>query len=768
MAERLGHIALNREATFKRRKQKGHPYAPYKKVERDYDEFRRGAAQRLLELDRGRRDIAERYAKYGYTPAPIFLLGLTQNVPYAGFKDRLESVGIETVSARTERPDCWAVSGGRDHAGRLDRQIERRAASGKATFIDAIGAIDEADPAEKIGRSLRRRPINDDFELADVEVWRLGDGALESFTGQLLKMVMDNGGRITDTHKTRDAFVVQISCNAALLSMVAAMREVIRIDRPMQVEMEDLANSRDREVRVAGAPGPDAPGILVADSGVAMHPAIEPAFGGLVAAGGGGGGGDETGHGTGVAGIALYGDVKKCIDSGGFKPEIWIYVAKVLEKDPGGDTVFAPLMETRIERAVEETARMHPRCRVVNLSLGDASRRMEPGARQHRLGGLVDAMSTAHPGMMFTISAGSNRENMDHVGPYPDYLLSDAEELRLMDPAASAHAITVGALSRQLVGVDHPHYPSPDTCTGPGLNCMVKPEVVEAGGGYHGPGSLDVVTLNANFASDGRPFTTDRGTSMSAPAVAHMLAMLQAQRQEASRNLLKALVISSARVPAGRPGPLGRQPRGGRPDRAGLLRIYGYGRPDLDEAMYSRSGRALFVYDGKMRLDEVALFAVYVPDSFWGEKGLKTVEVTLAYDPPTDSRAGEYFGTSMEYHLYKNVGLDTVRMCYEDLGKQGGKAPPTPASIKGSQLDLYPGVNQRKRSLHQKSSYSSKRPNIGTEEPLVLAVVSMNKWIKAKDYEQGFALAVALSHSKDMDIYAALRSVNAARVRGGA
>ena len=547
MADQLDHIPLNRAATFKRRKRRVMPRSPYDKEERNYGEFRRATAQRLRELDDGRRGDAARYAQYGYTPSPIFRLNLTQKVPYGAFKKSLESVNIETVSSATERSGYWVVAGGKDHASKLDKRIEKRAASSSPTFVDAIAEFDEADPQKKLGRSLERRPIKDDFEPVDVEVWRLDDDALDAFTEQLLKMVMDNGGRITDEYKTHDTFVVQATCNAALLSMVATLREVVRIDRPLQVEVRDRANKIAKKITVTGTPDPNAPGILVVDSGVSMHPFLEPAFGGFVPVASQDGdapdGLDDTGHGTGVAGIALYGDIEGCIGTEKLSPEIWIYSAKVLEKNPRPEPSFAALLEAKIGYAVEKTARTYPRCRVVNLSLGDGYKRLAPKDRQLRLGGVVDHLSTAHPDMMFTISAGNNDDNMDHVGPYPDYLLSDAEELRLVDPATSAHAITVGALSRPLVGVGHPHYPAPETRAGPGLDSMIKPDVVEFGGGYHGHGSLDVLTLNMDFAGDDKLLATDAGTSMSSPAVAHMLARLQMHMPKASRNLLKALVI---------------------------------------------------------------------------------------------------------------------------------------------------------------------------------------------------------------------------------
>lgn len=234
MAGPLGHVPLAEAAAFKMRRRAGGRRSPYGRTERDYGEFRRTAAQKLRELDDNRRDDAKRYAQYGYTPAPIFRLGLTQSVPCAGFRKSLESVDIETVSSATEGLGYWVVAGGKNHAGRLDRQIERRAASESPTFIDAIEAFAEAEPSGKLGRSLRRRPIKGGPELADVEVWRLKDDALEAFAGQLLKIVEGNGGEITDMHKTHDSFVVQIACSASLLSTVASLREVVRMDRPLQ------------------------------------------------------------------------------------------------------------------------------------------------------------------------------------------------------------------------------------------------------------------------------------------------------------------------------------------------------------------------------------------------------------------------------------------------------------------------------------------------------------------------------------------------------
>lgn len=244
-------------------------------MERDYGEFRRAAARMLRELDDGCRADAARHARYGYTPYPTFRLNLTQRVPYGRFKKSLESANVETISSATGRSGYWVVAGGGGHAGKLDRQIERRAASRGPTFVDAIASFSEADPAKKLGASLERRPIGGAFELVDVEVWRLGDDALDAFVEQLRMMVADNGGRMTDTYRTHDTFVAQIACDAALLSTVAALREVVRVDRPLWAETDGSARRAARKIVAAGARAGGTQGTPAA-AGARSHPVSGP------------------------------------------------------------------------------------------------------------------------------------------------------------------------------------------------------------------------------------------------------------------------------------------------------------------------------------------------------------------------------------------------------------------------------------------------------------------------------------------------------------
>lgn len=279
MADRPGHLQLDRPAAPKGRRPAGRPRRwPYARVERDYNEFRRDAARMLRSLDDGCRADAARHARYGYTPYPIFRINLTQRVPYDRFRKSLESAGVETVSSATGRAGYWVVAGGEGHAGRIDRQIERRASLRGPTFVDAIASFAGADPRKKLGGSLELDPVEGGLELVDVEAWRLGDDALDAFEGQLRAMVEGNGGRITDTYRARDTFVMQIACDAALLSTVASLREVVRLDRPLRAEPRDRAGRNAGKIAaMAGVRTPDA--LRAAGQGSPMRAIPGPATG---------------------------------------------------------------------------------------------------------------------------------------------------------------------------------------------------------------------------------------------------------------------------------------------------------------------------------------------------------------------------------------------------------------------------------------------------------------------------------------------------------
>ena len=708
---------------------------------------------------------------------------MTQRVSYNTFKSDLDSVGIEAISSAPS--DHWIVEGIGDYGERLAAKAKERADKAEegadkaeegadkaeATFIDAIKKVTIVTPKERISRELYANPVGIELEDIDIEAWLLTDGRLKDLENALYKMTTDGGGELVNMFSISHYCAIQVRCNDALFHRIAALPEVARMSRPLQMRASARPSSNIMDYSVEKNPEPDAPGILVIDSGIVRHPLLEPAIAKFVPVGGRNEAGadmyDDSGHGTSVAGVAAYGDVQACVDNKAFQPKVLLYSAKVLKRGPDGEAVFDGLIDEKIKRAVDRIAEHHPACRIVNLSLGDSARTVAPGMPQPRLATLIDHLSNTHKNLLFVVSAGNIEE--DAGSSYPHYFLHRPPATHLIDPATSAHAITVGSIFRRQVGFGHEDHPSPVTRVGPGLGGMIKPDVVEYGGGYVGPGSESVLTMNRAWAQDGRLFMLDAGTSMSAPKVAHTLALLQRAMPDASRSLLKALLISSAEIPSLRPSPLDSLSSCKSNTLSSLLHIYGYGKPDLGRAVNSKASRAVFVHDGSMHLNHAELFAVRVPDMFIETRGHKTIEVTLAFDPPTDSRRRDYLGAVMKCHLYKNTDLGTVRKCYEAVDKAMDQNAPTPSSIKGNKIKLLPGIGLQGTGMHQKM-WATSRGDLGIDpsHPLVLVVIVERKWIKEQDYMQGHSVVVTFSHSSGIDIYSALKSVNRARARGGA
>ena len=762
----LQHLRLPMGASFAARIRGAGRARPYRRAERDHEKFRAEIASGLERIARSRARDAGRYDAYGYAPAHIFRMHLTQDVARGPFKAGLESVGIGTVSSALGRQ--WMVEGSGDYGKRLVAKAEERIGGKRPTFVDAIGGIDDVPPEEKMGRGLCEVPPGAEMEDIDVETWPMPGGRLERFALALDGIARERGGGggMRDAFQGTDYCAIRVRCNASLLREIASMPEVSRVSRPPKIRAGGRPGPGASIPGPIKGPDPGAPGILVADSGIAEHPLLDPAVAGPVPVDGTAGGGaawrDDAGHGTAVAGIAAYGDVQACADRGAFEPKVRLYSAKVLERGPGGGAVFRGLIDGKIEHAVDELAARHPSCRIVNLSLGDSSLEIGPGERQPRLASLVDRLSASHKGLVFVVSAGNIMDCPDSA--YPHYLLDGPDGTRMIDPATSAHAITVGAIFQGPGCEDHP---APYTRVGPGLAGMAKPDVVDYGGGYDGRCGRDVLTTNWAWRQNGK-FALDSGTSMSAPKVAHTLALLDGSWPGASRNLLKALLVLSAEIPTPRPAPIDALSTGNGGEAAALSRIYGHGKPDLGRAMHSSSCRAVLVHEGSLRTGRAEALAIRVPSAFVDAPGRRTIAVSLAFDPPTDGTMDPYLGAAMKFYLYKNTGMNTVRRCYEDAGGASSRGRAVPDSIKGNMIRLVPGVRQRMSGTHQKSwATSGGSMGIDASRPLVLVVVAEKRWAEERDWQQEYAVAVSFEHS-GKDIYDAFKSANAPGAGGGA
>ena len=539
MAEKLPHLPLPESESFIRKKRIAK--FGYEKAERDTQKFYQTEIKKLDFIGDSYKKDKQKYSKY-FNPNLIFKIKLRQKgISDKIFRDELNRAGIKTISSAPNKMGYWVAFTDDEQFTKFRKKLDKRVSEDKATFVDVVDGIDEIPSQEKMGELLKENPLKkSDVEYLDVEIWRMDDSSLNKFIDGLTTLIEENHGEISDRLVTDNFCVIRVKTDHDLFDKIINMREIAHVDRPPRISIEKQLTADIEKLNVKGPPSADKPGILIIDSGIRNHPLLQDAVADRIALPTAHGeikedrDIDDVGHGTQVAGIALYGDIDQCIKSSTFDPQLWLYSAKVMFRNSDGNAVFdeKELLEHQFKDAVEKTIEKHDNCKVINISLGNSARKMYEGQRQFRLASLIDELSFKHSDILFTIATGNNMEDVKDHESYPDYLMEKSLRVKIIDPATSVHALTTGSIflfnSKNSSSFD---FPSPFTRVGPGLNGMIKPELVEYGGGYRS----DLITINPRWTSEGRLFTLDKGTSFSSPKIAHYLATLKDAIPSASR-----------------------------------------------------------------------------------------------------------------------------------------------------------------------------------------------------------------------------------------
>jgi hypothetical protein len=693
------------------------------------------------------------------------------------------------------------------------RRLENYSQIIEGNKYDYLDAIDELVPLERedrIGRLLELKPVQlGELVALDLELWHTGDrkemkASLEHIA-ETLEFFSDTVPmRMSDNYVGEYLCIARIKVTYEVLEFLLELETVKEIDRPPQPAFERTA---DYNLPISSFPEVISPpeencGILVIDSGVQSgHPLIAPVLGEadvfsdpgqqLIK----GGTEDVNGHGTSVAGIAIYGDVENCIKKLSFDPTAWLFSARVT--DENCKYYEDLLLETQIDQAIESFVDNYPNCKVINISLGDYEKFYIDGMKQFRLAAKIDeiAYQYQNKNIIFVISAGNSyHEDLEYEQlrtDYPNYLLN--KNARIIDPATSAIALTVGSVSYGRGSMTEPAdvrrqaiaklrgYPSPFTRTGFGVDGMIKPDIVDFGGdlaldlsyreGLDLPkvsqlgdnvAGVSVVTFSKNFQSS--LFHICSGTSFAAPRVANIAAQLFTKYPNASSNLIRALIVNSAVLPKEIPDEFqlnSQQSQGEKTKQIEKqLAIYGYGQTDLERAMYSAENYVVLSEDNV--LIPVGKFHIYeipqLPQEFFDVKGTRTLSITLAFDPPTrPTRGDSYLGVTMGFNIFKGIDRQSVINAYVDANKTekpGDFAEISMENLKkqhgsGISIDLSPGSSLRKKGTVQRGQVQIFPQSTKYNEGNMILVVSCNrKWANADEIpRQRYALVVSISHS---------------------
>lgn len=266
--------------------------------------------------------------------------------------------------------------------------------------------------------------------LLDVELWPLEDRPHEqtklwdAFEGWLKQ----EGIKPVDKVRQPGLSLYRVRCDEHQGNMLLNNRDVRSVDLPPNFGLErslifqDIQNSKPITM-----PEDDAPGVVVLDSGItAGHPLLALAVGDAQSFLPGEDAADEHGHGTHVAGLALYGDFEANLRDGQFIPTLRLFSGRILDKNNENTTEF---VENNIEEAVRYFVTEY-RCKVFNLSFGD-SNKPYIGGRLKGLSFTLDSLSR-ELGVLFVVSAGNHiigdgsPDGLEWIDNYPHYLLKEA------------------------------------------------------------------------------------------------------------------------------------------------------------------------------------------------------------------------------------------------------------------------------------------------------------------------------------------------------
>ena len=379
----------------------------------------------------------------------------------------------------------------------------------------------------------------------------------------------------------------------------------------------------DAAARLA-PPGDGAPAVCVLDTGVTRaHPLIAPglavedatAVNAVWGSHDNGGGAQQAGHGTEMAGLALYGDLALVLASADpvilrHRLESVKILPPVGSNDPdlyGAITAQAttlPEIQAPFRRRVFSMAVTAPpdgqqgqptswSAAVDALAAGRSFDAITEG-----LVYLDQAERNAH--RLFVLAAGNIHEaklNRDHLS------VSDTEAVH--DPAHAWNALTVGAFTEKAtiedtdyggwVPVAAPGNMSPWSSTGVTLSAKWpnKPDVVFEGGNVATDGQdfdggvADLCLVSTFHRPAEKLFVLSNATSAATAQVARMAAIVSAEYPSLWPETLRALVVHSAEwTPVMRAAIDGAK---GKQALAALVRRYGLGVPSVSRALRSAS-----------------------------------------------------------------------------------------------------------------------------------------------------------------------------------
>lgn len=322
---------------------------------------------------------------------------------------------------------------------------------------------------------------------------------------------------------------------------------------------------------------------------------------------------DECGHGTNMAGLSVYGDMVDVLSSSDiYTVNHKLESVKLVRFS--GDNEGEPLGAITSQGVALPEIDNYDRRRVFSMALAstDGRDRGRPSSWSSSLDSLAcDYLGDNLNPRLFTVCAGNTGDHLTDLLEYPIY--NETQDIH--DPAQSWNALTVGAYTEKTLVTEAGGYQalapagalSPYSTTSvTWANSMpIKPEVVFEGGnvGYDqyscmGLPSLKLLSLNNDFNS--RYFSTSEATSAANTLCSRFSASLMAQYPDYWPETIRALVVHSAYWTDGMFQQVNAESTLKKKVKR-LVRLVGYGVPNLERAMWSADNSLSLVVQDKIK-----------------------------------------------------------------------------------------------------------------------------------------------------------------------
>ncbi|QOQ83851.1 S8 family peptidase [Comamonas thiooxydans] len=647
-------------------------------------------------------------------------------------------------------------------------------------ILEAISGIDAWSEEDRKSWALKNIgfPNSPTFKL-DVELWPVevaNHPSRTQLTSAFERWLVDQHIDKLDRINLDSLLIYRVEVSAAQAQLLLMHRDVRLVDLipSTGIKVQQLDRDINELPRFIASPAENAARVCILDSGVnGNHPLLKSAMGESASFINEEGDADEAGHGTAVAGVALYGDVEACNNSNFWRPEFWLFSGKVMKRCPhSGDAVYDELsLEASLTKAVEYFVELG--CRIFNLSLGNSNSPYD-GTHVRGLAYILDVLSRRH-NILFVVSTGNFCGSENPPLPvsswrdeYPEYLVAD--QSAIIDPAPAMTVLTVGSIARHNATVDSQRYPdiyhlspatenqpSPFTRHGPSVKGALKPELVAVGGNLASPmrqvdsqwkvhmRGLGVLTLN-NRPVGSTLFKEISGTSLAAPYITHLAGRLLNEYPNASANLLRAMLVNHAYLPPEVTSSFSEEFKTSYKEAKATLHrdvardIAGYGAVSDADLFSSSDNVVVLMSEETIENDGCQFFELPLPDAYLrSSRGTRELCITLAYSPVVRTTRIEYLATQISFRLAIGKSLDDVQ---KHFNKQLKAETEVLKEAKAANRDI--SAQLRGRGTVQSSRWTLRQCKPG-EKWFVVVVRQDRDWNPSAAEKESYSLVVTVT-----------------------